>query len=135
MPSKVLALLAVCSLGPGCTVNNVNRFRVVDATDSHPLEGVHATGSKGIWELSPVLGWPVYCRFPDGHATSDAAGLVQFGGSGETDATFEKQGYQPCEVVSGWPGYRPRNWLQRLHVFGWEDEATAVIRLQPCKHE
>jgi len=133
MAYRIVILLGL--LLAGCTVFNVRRFRVVDATDGHALEGVHAQGSERIPNFDAPY-WPIILT-KSGIATSDQAGLVQFDPQimGVSSVTFEKQGYEPCEVVSSWPGYRPSNWLERFHVFGWEDQATAVIKLQPSKGE
>jgi len=118
----------------GCTVVNANRFRLVDASDGHPLAGVHATGSFDMWQPSTFLGWPVYCRFGPTYATSDAEGLVQFDGSAR-DVTFEKAGYESVVAFADWPGYRRRSRLISLRTFPWEDERTALILLQPKNRE
>jgi hypothetical protein len=106
-------------------VVNANRFRVIDASDGHPIAGVDAVGISD-------FPWGMFSRdhTPE-FATSDCAGLVQFNGMGEHELTLEKDGYERCAVVADWPGYRLRGTLVNLHPFPWEDERTAVILLQP----
>lgn len=129
--ASVCAILCVTC---GCTVVNANRFRLVDASDGHPIAGVDATGSFDMWQPSTFLGWPVFCRFGRSYATSDADGLVQFDRS-ENDVTFAKVGYESVAAFADWPGYRQRSRLISLRTFPWEDERTALILLQPKNRE
>jgi hypothetical protein len=110
---------------------------VVDAIDGHPIDGVHATGSHDAWQPSAFLGVPVLCQSETKYAASDNSGLVQFdaGGGGQSDVKFEKAGYKPCDVASSWPGYRESGWFNGLRWFRWEDQATAVVKLQPLRHD
>ena len=127
----VLAILLVCE---GCTAVIASRFRVVDAVTGNPIQGVRAEGNDDMFRPSNFLGWPVYCHFRVGRVSSDETGLVQFD-HGARNADFYKEGYEPCGVVSDWPGYRLRNRPLIFRAFSWEDERTAVIRLQPRKSE
>jgi hypothetical protein len=109
-------------------VVNANRFRVVDASDGLPIAGVSAEGSYDF-----PIGLFTIKHFGPNYATSDATGLVQFDELGQQEVAFEKEGYKPCTVVAGWPGYRRRNTLVSLRTFPWEDEWTPIIQLQPRK--
>lgn len=121
--AQFVVLAAILLAAAGCTVVNVPRFRVVDAVDGHPIEGVRAVGKTR---------WPGFSAPDVDDAASDASGLVEFHTLGEQEVTLQKAGYESCEVVAAWKGYRPRNLFQRMHVYDWEDDhKTAVITMQP----
>jgi hypothetical protein len=124
-------IIAILYASAGCQiVKNGTRFRVLDASDSQPVVGVRA---KGI----PNFPIGLFCldRTP-AYATSDSTGLVQFNNGVDNEVTFEKEGYETCEIVADSPGYRLRNrWLFNRQTFPWEDEQTAIILLQPRRRE
>jgi len=131
---KIAVLFAVLCTDAGCTVVNTYRFRVVDASDGHPIAGVQAEGDNDRYEPGDFY-WPTLIHSRHHFTVSDPDGLAKFDSMGEHEIRFQMDGYEPCTVVADSPGYKETGKLIGRRTFTWEDERTALIELQPCKRE